>query len=435
MTNLRLVAARVIDAVTDGQSLSACLPPPLALLKEPRDRAFVQAMCYGVCRFYPRLDVILSHLMTKPMKAKDSDVHALLMVGLYQLMDMQTPPHAAVSETVNAVDALKKTWARGLVNAVLREYLREKDNLQAVIAADAEAQYAHPAWWITAIRKAWPDQWQAILEANNVHPPFSLRVNQRQLAVDDYIKQLSEQGMAAHRLPDTHNGLILDVPVGMEQLPGFAKGSVTVQDGAAQLATELLQLAPGQRVLDACAAPGGKLTHILEIAPDAEVLGIEKDRQRMTLIRENLQRLKMQAEIKCADAGDLDAWWDGKPFDRILLDAPCSASGVIRRHPDIKLLRQMLDIRTLGDEQYRILTALWEALAPGGVLVYATCSVFPDENVNVVKKFFDVNPDAEEVKIDADWGIACEIGRQILPGMNEMDGFYFARIRKLPRAL
>lgn len=429
-TNLRLIAARVIDAVTNGHSLAVCLPEALDKINEPRDRAFVQALCYGVCRYYFRLDVVLSHLMQKPMKAKDSDVHALMMVGLYQLMNMQIPPHAAVSETVNAVTALKKPWARGLVNAVLRSWLREKDNLNAVIETDEEAQYMHPAWWIAAIRKAWPEQWQEILTANNMHPPFSLRVNQRHDSRDDYLMTLAEQGLMAHSNQAVQHGIILEKPVAVELLPGFYAGHVTVQDGAAQLAAELMQLSKGQRVLDACAAPGGKLTHILEIQPDAEVVAVEKDKERMASIQENLQRLSLQAKVICADAGELSSWWDQKPFDRILLDAPCSASGVIRRHPDIKLLRQPADIRALAEEQYRLLSTLWQTLTPGGLLVYSTCSIFPEENVAVIKKLITSHADACEEKIQAYWGLACEYGRQILPGMMEMDGFYYACLRK-----
>lgn len=429
-TNLRLIAARVIDAVTDGQSLADCLPMQLAKLEDHRDRSFVQALCYGVCRFYPRLDVVLSHLMTKPMKAKDSDVHALMMVGLYQLMDMHTAQHAAVSETVNAVTALKKPWARGLVNAVLREYLRKKDDLLELINADEEARFAHPVWWISAVRRAWPEQWEAILDANNVHPPFSLRVNQQHVDVEKYLQQLAVLELPAHRIEAANCGVIVETPAAVEQLPGFADGHVTVQDGAAQLAGELMQLSKGQRVLDACAAPGGKLTHLLEIQSDLDVTAIEKEKGRMHFIQENLQRLKQHATLVCGDAGDVASWWDGKPFDRILLDAPCSASGVIRRHPDIKLLRQPTDIRALAEEQYRILTALWSTLSTDGLLVYATCSIFPAENVDVIRKFLAAYPDACEETIAANWGIACEHGRQILPGMQEMDGFYYACLRK-----
>src|SRR3990167_1343033 len=430
-TNLRLIAARIIDAVTDGQSLADCLPLQLAKLEDHRDRAFVQALCYGVCRFYPRIDVMLSHLMTKPMKAKDSDVHALLMVGLYQLMEMHTAQHAAVSETVNAVAAFKKPWARGLVNAVLREYLRKKDDMPELINADEEARFAHPVWWMSAVRRAWPDQWEQILDANNVHPPFSLRVNQQHVDVEKYLQQLAAQELPAHRINQTTCGVIVETPAAVEQLPGFKDGHVTVQDGAAQLAGELMQLSKGQRVLDACAAPGGKLTHLLEIQPDLDVTAVEKEKGRIHFIKEKLQRLKQQATLIGADVGELKAWWDDKPFDRILLDAPCSASGVIRRHPDIKLLRQPADIRTLAAEQYRILTALWQTLAPNGLLVYATCSIFPAENVDVISKFLVAHPEAQEEVMSAEWGIPCEHGRQILPGMHEMDGFYYACLRKV----
>lgn len=430
--NLRLLAARVIDAVTDGQSLADCLPLQLAKIKDHRDKAFVQALCYGICRTYPLLDVIASHLMSKPMKAKDSDVHALIMVGLYQLQFMHTAPHAAVSETVNAVATLKKPWAKGLVNAVLREFLREKDNLISKLAEqDLEAETMHPIWWITAIRKAWPEQWQEILTANNVHPPFSLRVNAGQVKRADYIAQLAANDLSATLIPETDSGIILDKPVNVDELPDFGKGCVTVQDGAAQLAATLLQLQPGQRVLDACAAPGGKLTHILEIQPDVEVVAIEKEANRIIPIRENLHRLNQEANCIAADAANIEAWWDQKPFDRILLDAPCSASGVIRRHPDIKLLRQPTDIKALAAEQLRILQALWQTLKTDGILVYATCSIFPEENTQIIKKFLEKTPSAKEDKIPAKWGMELEHGRQILPGMHNMDGFYYACLRKI----
>jgi 16S rRNA (cytosine967-C5)-methyltransferase len=430
--NLRLIAARIIDAVTNGQSLAELLPVALSNIGEPRDRAFVQALCYGVCRFYPRLDITLSHLLAKPMKAKDSDVHALLMVGLYQLMEMQTPPHAAVSETVNAVEALKKPWARGLVNAVLRQYLREEKALPELIAEDEEAQFAHPLWWISAVRKAWPAQWQEILNANNEHPPFSLRVNQQHISADDYLAKLTVQGMPAHRIAHTSHGIILEKPVAAEALPGFAEGDVSVQDGAAQLAAQFLKLAPGLRVLDACAAPGGKLTHLLEIEPSLDVTAVEKDPARLQPVREILQRLKQTAALLTADAADLNAWWDGKKFDRILLDAPCSASGVIRRHPDIKLLRLPTDLREVTMIQTRLLNALWQTLADDGVLVYATCSIFPAENTEIIRKFLDTHADATEEEIAEDIGMPAAPGRQILPGTHEMDGFYYARLRKRP---
>ncbi len=428
---IRLVAARIINDVTEGRSLSDCLDAALPSLKDSRDRGFVQAVCYGVCRFYTRLDVILSHLLQKPMSAKDGDVHALILVGLYQLMAMRIPEYAAVTETVNATEKLNKSWARGFVNAILREYLRSKDRVEREIQNDAEALYAHPEWWIDAIKKAWPDQWQAILDANNQHPPFSLRVNQQMQTREQYLLTLLEKEYAAAPILETQSGIILDVPMAAESLPGFSAGHISVQDGAAQLAAEIMDLKPGLRVLDACAAPGGKLTHLLEVEPQlATVVAVEKDKSRIKSITENLHRLNQEAVCLCEDAANVKAWSNGKEFDRILLDAPCSASGVVRRHPDIKLLRMESDIAEFAKEQSRLLNALWPVLAPGGIFLYATCSIFPEENVNVLKQFMNSHSDAVEEPIQAEWGIACEVGRQILPGMHNMDGFYYARLNK-----
>lgn len=429
--NIRFEAARIIDEVTNGRSLTDCLDISLKPIKDPRDRAFVQAVCYGVCRFYSCLDVIVSHLLKSPMKAKDSDVHALLLVGLYQLRDMRVPPHAACAETVNATEKLKKPWARGFVNAVLREYLRRQMEIEEEIKSDPEAFYAHPEWWIGKIKKVWPNHWENILAANNAHPPFALRINPRQISRTDYLEKLKTKELNAKIIPETQHGIILESPVAAETLPEFSAGAISVQDGAAQLAAELMTLAKDQRVLDACAAPGGKLTHILELEPNLSAcIAVEQDAKRMSSVKENLARLKLQAQCICHDVNNVKAWWDGQLFDRILLDAPCSASGVIRRHPDIKLLRQPTDIKTLAKEQLHLLTSLWPLLKPGGMLVYATCSVFPEENVEILKQFFTAHKDAEEEKIEATWGLTVEIGRQILPGMHDMDGFYYARVRK-----
>jgi len=426
MTQLRYLAARVIDEVTDGHSLTDCLEAQLASIHHVRDRSLIQAMCYGVCRFYSRLDIILSYLLKKPLKTKDSDIHALLLIGLYQLMEMRVPPHAAVAETVNATDKFKKPWARGLVNAVLREYLRQSDEIQEKIKEEEEAFYAHPAWWIEAIRTAWPAHWQHILEANNSHPSFALRVNQQHLGREKYLGSVS-----AHIMPQTQQGIILEIPTSIDKLPGFSAGDVSVQDGAAQLAAELMELKSKLRVLDACAAPGGKLTHMLEIEPSLLMVAVDKEPARISSIKENLLRLKLKASCICQDVSKVEAWWDKQLFDRILLDAPCSASGVVRRHPDIKLLRQPSDIKSLAKEQLHLLTSLWPLLKPGGLLLYVTCSIFLEENVEVVRQFIASHADAQEDIIHADWGLACTYGRQILPGMHEMDGFYYARLKKL----
>ncbi|MBX3708516.1 MAG: 16S rRNA (cytosine(967)-C(5))-methyltransferase RsmB [Gammaproteobacteria bacterium] len=429
--NLRLIAARIIHDVTNGCSLSDRLNAVLLSIQDPRDRGFVQAVCYGVCRFYTKLDVILSHLLKKPMKAKDSDVHALLLVGLFQLMAMRIPEYAAVTETVNATEKLKKPWARGLVNAVMREYLRNRQSLEEPIQHDIEAHYAHPQWWVDVIRRAWPKYWTEVLDANNQHPPFALRVNQQHLTRDEYIKKLQQAGYTAQIIPETTNGIILDSAVSIDELPGFSTGDVSVQDGAAQLAAELLNLMPNQHVLDACAAPGGKLTHLLEVEPDLSLIAVEKEESRMASIKENLMRLNMRAECVCHDVNNIEDWWDGKLFDRILLDAPCSASGVVRRHPDIKLLRHPEDIALLAKEQYQLLTSLWPLLHVGGLLLYATCSILPEENTHVLQRFLALQPDAKEVQIAASWGLPCEIGRQILPGIHQLDGFYYALLEKV----
>ncbi len=433
MTAARALAASIIDAVSDGQSLTECLETFLPRLKTAKDKAFVQAICYGVCRFYFRLDVLLSYLLEKPMKAKDSDLHALLLVGLYQLMAMRVPDYAAVTETVNATDDLNKAWGRGLVNAVLRRYLRDKEKLETQLDEEVESQYSHPLWWITSMQQAWPDDWEKILIANNSHPPFSLRVNARKKSRDEYLKTLSSLNEVIDIIPELPSGLTISPALPVEELPGFMQGQVSVQDGAAQLAATWLALAPGMRVLDACGAPGGKLAHILEIEPALDkVIVVEKDLKRIESIKENLTRLELNADIHCADAADVNTWWDGKPFDRILLDAPCSASGVVRRHPDIKLLREQRDIAKLAKEQLHLLSSLWPLLSENGILLYVTCSVFPQENEQVLKAFLAAHSDAQEDKIITSIGFSREIGLQILPGELNMDGFYYARLKKIP---
>lgn len=428
MSEARFLAAKVIQAVSDGQSLANCLENRLSTLKDPRDRAFVQAVVYGVCRFYFRLDVILSQLLVKPMREKDSDVHALLLAGLYQLIYMRIPEHAVVAETVNAAQLLKKAWARGFINAILREYLRKSARIIATIDEKEEARYAHPLWLIEKIKKAWPQHFEAILTANNAHPPLSLRVNQKQLTREAYLRQLPE----AKAIPETTSGIILDTKLPIEKIPGFQTGEISVQDGAAQFAAPCLMPKPSERILDACAAPGGKLLHLLEMEPSLTCVAIEKDPNRLVRIRENLMRTNLSATLICADAKDVDTWWDGQLFDRILLDAPCSASGVIRRHPDIKLLRQPNDISALTEEQSMLLDALWPLLKPAGVLLYVTCSIFPEENQVLLANFLRNHPEACEDKINATWGHPVAIGRQILPGDGNMDGFYYARLLKKP---
>ena len=433
MTNVRASAAKIIgEVLSQGSSLSEILPKEIKLIKDPRDQALLQALCFGVCRRYEYLEAIAQAILDKPIMSKDSDVFALLLIGLFQLTEMRVPEYAAVADTVSAVDDLKKAWAKGLVNAVLRTFQRHSDEIKAIVMTKPEIQFSHPSWLIGMIEKAWPINAEAILTANNQHPPMSLRVNQRKISREDYLAKLAALEFAADPIPETQHGIILREPRDVLELPGFLEGEVSVQDGAAQLAVELLQLEPGLHVLDACAAPGGKTAHIAEQEPAlAELIAIDDDVIRLARVTENLERLQLNATCVAADAVDVAAEYGVPTFDRILLDAPCSASGVIRRHPDIKLLRQPGDVQNLVAEQLRLLNALWSCLKVGGLLLYVTCSVFPRENTGVIGEFMATHPDAAEEPIIANWGKAVKVGRQILPGMHNMDGFYYARLRKL----
>lgn len=426
--NTRLIAARVLSRVLqDGQSLTAALDNALQAVESGKDRAFIQAVCYGVCRQYHRLDFILSQLLDKPLK--DTDVKALALVGLYQLKFMRVKPHAAVSETVLA--ARKKPWAKSLINAVLRTYLREQEGLEDKADKEQTAAVSHPGWLIKQIEQDWPEQAQKILLENNQQPPMVLRVNLSRTNRDHYLQALMNQDIAAVAVSFCPSAIMLDKPVSVDLLPGFADGLVSVQDTAAQLAAELLDVQPGHRVLDVCAAPGGKTAHILESQPQVkELVAVDIDESRLRRVSENCQRLNLQAKLVVGDAANPGDWWDGKPFDRILLDAPCSALGVIRRHPDIKLLRRAEDIKPLLALQKNILQAVWPLLAPGGLLLYATCSILKQENEQQVQAFLAEHDDAVELSIEADWGSAGACGRQILTGESAMDGFYYARIRK-----
>ena len=429
----RKIAALLVHRVLDqGESLGSLLGAQLARLDDPRQRALAQELAFGTLRWSYRLEALLARLLRKPLKKKDRDLHALLLVGLYQLLILEMPAHAAVSETVEVARQLGKDWAAGMVNGVLRNAQRQSAALlKSVQDTTATARWAHPDWWIERLQQDWPENWQQILEAGNQRPPMVLRVNRLQVERDDYLQQLRVSGIEALPLPFVESAIRLEQPVGVDSLPGFREGRVSVQDAAAQLCALLLDLQAGQRVLDACAAPGGKTGHILELAPQLEsLLAIDVDETRLQKVRENLQRLHLDAGLLAADAGEPQAWWDGKPFDRILLDAPCSASGVVRRHPDIKLLRRPADVRSLSQQQQRLLEALWPLLASGGMLLYASCSVFRQENSDNLQVFLDQHSDASELPLQAEWGKVLPVGRQLLPGEHDMDGFYFACLTK-----
>ena len=427
--NCRGCAAQILSRViSDGHSLTAALESQLPKLKDHQDRAFVQAVCYGVVRHYFALDFILQQLLDKPLKPKDSDIQALLLVGLYQLQHMRVKQHAAVSETVAATR--HKPWAKSLVNAVLRHYLREAEDLQAACLNDRQAALNHPSWMIHAIQTSWPEQAKEILTANNQPAPMALRVNAIKGSREDYLQRLSQLNVNAQRVNYCPSALILDQALNVDQLPGFSEGLVSVQDVAAQLASGLLDTKPDHRVLDLCAAPGGKTAAILEQQPNlASMLAVDIDATRLQRVNDNLARLQLQANTLAADAGN-PAWADGQSFDRILLDAPCSGFGVIRRHPDIKLLRRESDLEALQILQAKILNTAWSLLAPGGILLYATCSILKQENEQQIAQFLSRHSDAAELAIDADWGIARPHGRQILTGELQMDGFYYAKLGK-----
>ncbi len=427
----RRIAASLVHQVVDrGESLASILVPQLSRLEDQRQRALVQELSFGSLRWFHRLDAMLARLLKKPLKTKDRDIHALLLVGLYQLMVLSMPAHAAVSETVEAARQSGKDWAAGLVNAVLRNAQRRAEELVKAVDDMPAARWSHPEWWIEQLQKDWPDDWQNILEADNQRPPMALRVNRLRVDREAYLEQLRQAGIEAQPLAITDAAIELREAVGVDSLPGFSEGLVTVQDGAAQLSALLLEPKTGQRVLDACAAPGGKTGHLLELEPDLRLLAIDKDERRLAKVQENLQRLQLKAELRAADAGEPGQWWDGKPFDRILLDAPCSASGVVRRHPDIKLLRRPDDLKTLAKQQQRLLDALWPLLVPGGILLYVTCSVFRQENSECLQAFMGRHADASELGLHLAWGTALPVGRQLLPGQHGVDGFYFARLIK-----
>lgn len=419
------------------KSLSDTLPPLLDTLAEG-DRAFVQALCFGVCRWYTRLDRIASQLLHKPFKKADLDLHALLLIGLHQLFDMRVPDHAAISATVDACRALNKPWATKALNAMLRRATRERDSLLANLGSSQAVQQAHPQWMVDLLASAWPTQLAAILTANNQQAPLTLRINTRQVSRDAYLEQLRQANIRARACPYSRTGLTLDKPGAITALPGYQQGWFAVQDEAAQLAADLLDPQPGDRVLDACAAPGGKTCHLLECQPDLdELVAVDIDAQRCERIQDNLARLQLlvgpaKATVITQDLGDYIHQSPVASFDRILLDAPCSASGVIRRHPDIKWLRKRSDIGALSSHQLALLSAAWRLLKPGGFLLYATCSIFPQENERVVSQFLKQQADAAESLLIADWGQPANVGRQLFPQPGGHDGFYYARLRKLP---
>ena len=433
---IRALAARAVLAVArDGRTLEDALGELNATADE---RPAVQSLAFGTVRWFVELEACLGLLASRPPAQLDPRVRALALVGLFQLAHGETPAHAAVAETVEAARVLGQPRAAGLVNAVLRRFLRERDGILAAVRQDPAVRYAHPAWLVEALRRDWPGRHEALLDAANAHPPMWLRVNARRTDAPGYAGRLREAGLEAASCDFAPEALKLARPVEVGRLPGFAAGDVSVQDAAAQLAARLLDARPGMQVLDACAAPGGKACHVLELVPGlARLVALDIDESRNRRVRDNLARLGLKADVVTGDVAAPSGWWDGRPFDRVLLDAPCSGTGVIRRHPDIKLLRRPEDIGALADRQRRLLRAAWAALAPGGLLVYATCSVLRAENADVIAAFLDEFHGAEEVTESARLflpgqppGAGAGPGLALPTGAADTDGFYYACLEK-----
>ncbi|MCH8477894.1 MAG: 16S rRNA (cytosine(967)-C(5))-methyltransferase RsmB, partial [Wenzhouxiangella sp.] len=428
----RLAAARALAAVLDqGRALDGVLEQELSRLSQARDRALARRLAHAVLRSWPALDALLGRLINRRPARRERLVWFILAVGLAELRQGREPAPAVVHAAVAATAAAGLARLKGLSNAVLRGYLRRKTELEHDLGDNPVLRWGYPRWFIDLVRRDWPDHWQDLLDAGNQPPPLTLRVNRRHWTRDQAQAALAAAGIDAGVVPGLPDALMLDQRAAVSALPGFSDGGLSVQDAAAQLAVEHLALTAGQRVLDACAAPGGKAAHILERA-DVALTAVDVDAERLARVADNFKRLGLTGQLQLGDATRPEDWWDGRLFDRILLDAPCSASGVIRRHPEVRWLRQPADIGVLADLQARMLDALWPLLAPGGILVYATCSVLADENQHQARAFLERHDDAETINHDPLPGLDREPGRQVLPGTLAMDGFYHLAVRRLP---
>ena len=421
-TNARAAALECLLAVLGrGQSLDGALASVLPALEDPRDRGFCQALAYGVLREHRRLGALRDQLLRSPLRARDHDIALFIELGLYQLLVMDVPGHAAVSQTVALAHERNKAWAAKLANAVLRRFQREMPTVLAAVDDQPAVRYSLPDWLLKRLQTDWPAQWMDLIAAQNTRAPMTLRRNARATAVPEL--------PPGQPMPGFADALVLDQATGVDSLPAFAQGVISVQDAAAQLAADVLDAQAGESILDACAAPGGKTAHILERA-DVKMLALDQDAQRLDSVNSNLERLGLKAQTQVGDAGEPTSWWDEQPFDRILLDAPCSGSGVIRRHPDIKWLRRDSDVAELQRGQQRLLKALWPLLKPGGRLVYATCSVLKAENEAVIDAFMAEHTDATALELNLPVGQSVGYGQQILTGESGVDGFYYACLQK-----
>jgi 16S rRNA (cytosine967-C5)-methyltransferase len=426
----RVIIAEVLSSLLQS---SGSLSTHLSKYKDHPESSLIQETCYGCCRWFRLLEHILDQFLKKPLKSKDRDIKCLLIAALYQLRELNQAEYAVINESVSAANLLGKPWAKGLVNAVLRNYLRGKDKVEEGLSSTStDIQYSFPKWLFDQLESQWPNDAESIVIASNERPPLSLRVNLGKVSREQYQLELAEAGIESSPGQYADSSLYLAKPRAVSEIHGFLEGMSSVQDEASQMVVGLLDLQPGLKVLDACAAPGGKTCHILESEHSlTECVAIDMGPRKLERIEENLQRLGLNARLVDSDASDIDNWWDGAEFDRILLDAPCSATAVIRRHPDIKVLRQPRDIEELLGVQANLLTSLWKCLKPGGLLLYTTCSLLKQENEEQISQFLESTDNAKYEGIAADWGVECRFGRQLLPGdKNGPDGFFYCPLRK-----
>lgn len=424
------LAAQAVSQVLAGRNLTATLE---VIFREhasitQQQRAVAQDLSYGTLRFYGQLQALLQQLLQKPLP--DERIHCLLLVAFYQLNHDKAAAHTVVDQAVKAASAFRQSWTKGLVNGVLRNFLRQRETLAQNIATNEVALYSYPQWWINKLRSQYPHNWQAMLEAGNQQPPMTLRVNRRMSDAVSYCRKLADHGLAAEVI--SGHAIALQKPLAVNKIPGFEQGEVSVQDYGAQFAAELLAVQDGMRVLDACCAPGGKTGHILELA-DVHLLALDSDDQRLQRTRSNIERLQLAANLQAGDAADPMQWWDGVPFDRILADVPCSASGIVRRHVDIKWLRREADITAFGRQQAKILRGLWQLLANGGKLLYVTCSVFHEENQRQIDQFLERQADATQLPLahpDLINSDLINIKHGQLHPTARHDGFFYALLQK-----
>lgn len=433
INNARMAALQMLGQMLDQKRNLADIDDA-GMLTDSRDRSFARHLAYGVTRWLSSLQYLSSQLLDRPLKKRDRDIGRLILIGLSQLWHDGTAQHAAIHETAECARLLGKPWAVGLINAVLRRFQREQTELLARLDESPE-RFAHPQWLLQKLQTDWPGEWQEIVKANNHPAPLWLRINRSRPEHEGCAEALTNRQFELECHPFAPDAIRISPAAAVGDIPGFRDGLLSVQDPAAQLAVDLLDLQAQHRVLDACAAPGGKTCHILERFPSLDLTAVERSESRLVLVRENLARLGFRqrdnVKLLAADAAQTADWWDGAQFDRILLDAPCTASGVIRRHPEIKWLRTTGQLQEAMRVQAKLLRQLWPLLKPGGILVYATCSVLIDENRNQISHFLSQHESAEVAAMDVAWGRDQRFGRQILPGEQEMDGFFYARLRKM----